>query len=57
MEINSLFDMFEHVLNAADGLHATHTDIHGKNQSQMCFNVKKKHIKMHLYMYRFLQLM
>ena len=24
MEINSLFDVFEHVLNVADGLQATH---------------------------------
>ena len=26
MELNSLIDVFEHVLNVTDGLHATHTD-------------------------------
>ena len=42
MEINSLFDVFEHVLNVADG------DV---------FQCLKKHIKMHLNVNRFLQLM
>ena len=29
MELNLLIGVFEHFLNVADGLHATHTDIQG----------------------------
>ena len=36
--MNSLFDVFEHVLNVADGLHATHTDIQG-NISFICVSM------------------
>ena len=47
MQINSLFDVFEHVLNVSDGLHAAHTDIQG-NISLRCVSMSKN-IKMHLY--------